>query len=466
MSADLAEVLAAWLANMDPADLLPARRRDEAARIERPLALVGAAWIDDAHGYALVRDARAVTYGVPVVVVAHARDGGGGTRVRRATAGDGTASALVHALHRFSRNAGETVADVRFVPRVRLSVPHETSDDAAVLVGDVFMSEAVGAVEAAFDVDQTNDLVVAGGLAVVKWDLHPQPGDQAGPARLAALARADFAGTPSTWALVALSVGGEPFHVATVGAFVPDAVDGWTWAVDDVRALARGESGTADDAVREVAVLVADLHAALAVDGIDHAAAADVARWVAQAETVIDEAVLDAGTRTRVAEAVAPLAGAVGTPVVPIHGDLHVGQVLRAGEPARYLVIDFDGSPTDGPAERLAPQPVARDVASMLASWDHVGRVVLHRTDDLDAGQRQSVHDWIESSQDVFLDAYERRLAQLGLVDLLDRGLVRAYQVLQDCREYAYARRYLPRWRYVPDAALPALLTRPEGTPR
>ena len=48
--------------------------------------------------------------------------------------------------------------------------------------------------------------------------------------------------------------------------------------------------------------------------------------------------------------------------------------------------------------------------------------------------------------------------------DLLDRRLVRPYQVLQECREYAYARRYLPHWRYVPDAALPALLARPEGS--
>jgi maltokinase len=36
--------------------------------------------------------------------------------------------------------------------------------------------------------------------------------------------------------------------------------------------------------------------------------------------------------------------------------------------------------------------------------------------------------------------------------------------VQQECREYAYARRYLPHWRYVPDAALPALLEEdPDG---
>jgi maltokinase len=165
-----------------------------------------------------------------------------------------------------------------------------------------------------------------------------------------------------------------------------------------------------------------------------------------------------------VTAALAPLARAAGTVVAPIHGDLHVGQILRAGEPTRFLVIDFDGSPTDTPAQRREPQPVARDVASMLASWDHVGRVVLHRTQGLESAHRERVLAWIERSQRAFLETYAAELAAAGRADLLDRRLVRPYQVLQECREYAYARRYLPHWRYVPDAALPALLARPEGS--
>jgi maltokinase len=128
----------------------------------------------------------------------------------------------------------------------------------------------------------------------------------------------------------------------------------------------------------------------------------------------------------RVRAALAPLAAAAGTPVGAGHGDLHVGQVLRAGD--RYLVTDFDGSPVLASAERTAPAPAALDVAGMLQSLDHVARVVLHRTPGVDAG------------------------------DLLDGRLLGAFRVQQEVREHLYAVAHLPHWRYVPDAALPALL--------
>ncbi len=479
-----------WLAATDAADLLPARRRDEAGRIRWPLTLVAAGWFDDVHGYAIVQDAREVTYGVPLVVdprVVRPVDPlvvdppvdrpvdrlvvdppVDRPVVRRAVAGDGTAAALVAALPRLSRFLG---------PGAR--TPGQIGQFVSHLPGSGTNGRG-GEGEVAIEADQTNDLVVVGGggdRVVVKWDLHPAAGAQVGPERLAALARAGFAGTPRTDALVGLNVDDVSHHIATVTEYVADAVDGWQWAVDEVRALARGAVSAADAAVADVARLVAGLHLALAADAdrtalaadadcSARATAADVASWVDDANRTIAAAALGDDTRAAVTAAVAPLADAVGTAIAPIHGDLHVGQVLRAGDPPRYLVIDFDGNPTDDPQRRRAPQPVARDVASMLASWDHVGRVVLHRTDDLDARQRARVLEWIERAQHGFLATYSAELAGAGRANLLDRRLLRPYQVLQECREYAYARRYLPHWRFVPDAALPALLARPpEDTP-
>ena len=143
-----------------------------------------------------------------------------------------------------------------------------------------------------------------------------------------------------------------------------------------------------------------------------------------------------------------------------MHGDLHIGQVLAVGEPRRYSVIDFDGNPTQGDREHLRRQPAARDVAGMLASWDHVGRVVLHRTEGLDEAAVLRVLRWIDRAQEAFLETYRQVLATAGRSSLLDESLLLAMQVQQECREYVYAERYLPHWRYVPDAALPALLSR------
>ena len=60
-----------------------------------------------------------------------------------------------------------------------------------------------------------------------------------------------------------------------------------------------------------------------------------------------------------------------------IHGDLHAGQFLRAGD--RLLVTDFDGDPMTASADRVDLQPVERDVAALLQSIDHVGRVAAQR---------------------------------------------------------------------------------------
>ena len=119
-----------------------------------------------------------------------------------------------------------------------------------------------------------------------------------------------------------------------------------------------------------------------------------------------------------------------------------------------YAIGDFDGNPVLPVAERLAPQQAARDVAGMLQSIDHVGRVVLRRVDGADAHR---VNIWISEAQARFEVAYRARLAELGWIHLLDDRLVRPFQVEQECREFLYAVGHLPRWRYVPDQALQAL---------
>jgi maltokinase len=91
----------------------------------------------------------------------------------------------------------------------------------------------------------------------------------------------------------------------------------------------------------------------------------------------------------------------------------------------------------------------------MLASLDHVGRVVVKRTDGVDPA---IVRAWIAAAQDSFLAAYRGTLASLGSLELLDERLLVPLRLQQECREFLYAVRHLPHWRYVPDAALLDLL--------
>ena len=169
----------------------------------------------------------------------------------------------------------------------------------------------------------------------------------------------------------------------------------------------------------ELGRLTAEMHVAFATSSqvFPHpcttADAETTAGWRLRAEAGLDEAVAvtdgDAGDRL---QALAPAArralaaiAVEGTPVQPIHGDLHVGQVLRwAGG---YAVNDFDGNPVLPARERRADQPVARDVAGMLQSLDHVGRVAVRHAPDADV---ELVETWIREARQRFLETYRRIL--------------------------------------------------------
>ena len=131
---------------------------------------------------------------------------------------------------------------------------------------------------------------------------------------------------------------------------------------------------------------------------------------------------------------------------IPIHGDLHVGQFLRWRD--GLAVSDLDGDPL-GPGS-LAGGP-AKDVASLVQSLDHVGRIVERR-------RGGSAADWIREASGACLESYRSELAALGASSLFDERLVRPFRVAQELHEFVYAARYLPNWRDVPDRALAAIL--------
>jgi maltokinase len=151
------------------------------------------------------------------------------------------------------------------------------------------------------------------------------------------------------------------------------------------------------------------------------------------------------------------LGGLAGTPVIEGHGDLHVGQVLCSR--GRFVVTDFDGNPVQTAPERMLPIPAALDVAGMTQSLTHAAIVAAEYT-ALDPAALAAVST---AGCTAFLTAYTSRLGALGHADLFDPAPLGAFRAQQVLREIVYAARHLPRWMYVPDAALPALLD--EGTP-
>lgn len=326
--------------------------------------------------------------------------------------------------------------------------------------------------ERAIEADQTNESVIVGDSAVLKWSFRLE--DSPAPTRLSTLHARGFTGMPRPWGLVRWHPDGDApaLLVASVVEYLPGAVDGWTWAVEDLSAaLAAGSDVPVRCAGATVGALVADLHAALAQEPVS-ASINDAARWAAEAQGDLATALaVTSGPAkavlSRHADAVRAALGVVptlgGTPLIPVHGDLHVGQVLRAGtvEDPVHAITDFDGNPVVPPVQRGRPQPAALDVAGMAQSLVHAGIVVLRHDP---AADPDAVAALVDTSVTSFLDTYTSTLAAHGHAALFEPALLRPFRLRQVCREFTYAATHLPRWSYVPEAALPALVS--QGDPR
>jgi maltokinase len=206
-----------------------------------------------------------------------------------------------------------------------------------------------------------------------------------------------------------------------------------------------------------VGTLVADLHTALAGTATV-STAHDAARWRDDALRTLDiacacgeSASIDLARRRRgdIETILDGLGALAGTTVIEGHGDLHVGQILRSEQ--GFVVTDFDGNPVLPPEQRILAIPAVQDVAGMVQSLAHAAIVARKYTDLDDAALAETS----AAAQHSFLAAYTAHPATRTLYDPAPLQALRIQQVL---REIIYAARHLPRWMYIPDAALPALL--------
>jgi trehalose synthase-fused probable maltokinase len=407
----------------------------------RPLADVqpaGAARLAGDHWLLVLearyRDGGADRYLVPAVA---GPDGG----LREPADGDGTWRAMVEAIAQERAIDGEAT---------RFRFRRTAALDAALNGGEPGEEHRLG-------VEQSNTSVRLGDRLILKVYRLLEPGRNPEVEVNAFLAAAGFGHAPALLGWAEVSFGDEVATAVMLQELVAARGDGWAWMLAGLAAPPQGPL-EALAGVAQIGGITAELHAALGSRPGDPAFPARPAEaeerraWRAAAEGELDAAlaVLDGEQRARLAavagslrDQFAAIEADEGVVAQRIHGDYHLGQLLRTDD--GFAVIDFEGEPARPLAERRRPASPLRDVAGMLRSLDYAVRSA-----ERDGPDGFAYEAWLADARAAFLAAYGGEA--VGHPELLA-----AFEAEKACYEVRYEANNRPDWTWLPLAALERL---------
>jgi len=281
--------------------------------------------------------------------------------------------------------------------------------------------------------------------------------------------------------------------VGFVQAWVPNLGDGWSWILGALHQWTSGAPNSGEvgrvsrrgmlAAMRALGERTGELHVALATAGDDPPFVPELLSDAA-IDTLVKESVRlleqtlqqlvalesnDPALRIRVERVIAREAelrqrlegfrSMAGTAAIRVHGDYHLGQVLRT-EDDDWVILDFEGEPARPSAERRRKHSVLKDVGGMLRSFAYARGAALR--DAAEAGPAlpdEALLPWEAEARAAFIDGYRARARRSAVAlvpdnDVAFRRALDAWELDKALYEVRYELANRPDWLALPLAAL------------
>jgi maltose alpha-D-glucosyltransferase / alpha-amylase len=312
---------------------------------------------------------------------------------------------------------------------------------------------------------------------------------------------------------------GEPVTLAMLQGLIENEGDGWQWTLDElsryydhvatlpqpqdlgapasflstneVPASAREHAALYLDAAALLGRRTAEMHLALATSTHNPAFAAEsfttgdlvadadridaqlsstlaaLRRGMSQlSEASMDIAALILSRRVQLfarARAIASATPADAGQRTRIHGDYHLGQVLRSR--GDYVILDFEGEPARSLQERRTKQSPLKDVAGMLRSFSYAAYAALNTFAQRRPDDAKNLEPWTTLWQNAvstgFLRAYQLTISEANPTLIPQPAqaqlLLNAYLLEKSLYELLYELDNRPTWVHIPLAGILAL---------